>query len=672
MTESSPSLGSRRSFLASALAAGAAAPLLSGAPAAAATAAPTTVPAQPRTGLPTAGARDEARWQTCLGVARQLLLVGPKDEDLKLAYLRTLIDEGLPKTTRPKNVLVIGAGISGIVSALLLKGAGHNVTVLEANGNRIGGRIKTFRRGPESARAPFSDPELHAEAGAMRIPDTHVLTLALMDKLKLKRQPFYDVDIVPGTGHPDAPPPAVSYTAFTGETWTNGPGGTGYTAPDKASNTWIWANGVRARYAEYAADPRAVNRGFGMSPDVLDETTHNQLTAILAPVYDYYSVQSGSGRKNMPFEQWVQGWAQLIYDFDGYSMGRFLTEHAQLTDGTLEGIGTIENETSRLPLGFIHSFLDFSDIAPGTSYWELTGGTATLPYALAPGVADVLKMNRRVVELEYYDPTQDCKDCTHVGANGPKVWVRTVRESGSEDVPGAEVPGSSEEFTADVAIVTVPFSSLRHVQISPLMSYRKRRAVIELHYDAATKVLLEFNRRWWEFTEDDWKRELDAIRPGLYDQYQAAGGPPAANVVGGGSVTDNPNRFIYHPSHQIGESRGGVVLAAYTWADDAVRWDSLEEQERYSYALRGMQEVYGRRIEAFYTGHGKTQSWVRNRYACGEAAILAPDQLTQLHPAIGTPEGPLHFAGEHTSLKHAWIEGALESAVRTALEVNAL
>ncbi len=32
----------------------------------------------------------------------------------------------------------------------------------------------------------------------------------------------------------------------------------------------------------------------------------------------------------------------------------------------------------------------------------------------------------------------------------------------------------------------------------------------------------------------------------------------------------------------------------------------------------------------------------------------------------------VHFAGEHTSLKHSWIEGALESAVRAALEVNTL
>ncbi|MGW9432965.1 FAD-dependent oxidoreductase, partial [Streptomyces decoyicus] len=33
-------------------------------------------------------------------------------------------------------------------------------------------------------------------------------------------------------------------------------------------------------------------------------------------------------------------------------------------------------------------------------------------------------------------------------------------------------------------------------------------------------------------------------------------------------------------------------------------------------------------------------------------------------------EGPVHFAGEHVSLKHAWIEGAVETAVRAAIAVN--
>jgi len=34
------------------------------------------------------------------------------------------------------------------------------------------------------------------------------------------------------------------------------------------------------------------------------------------------------------------------------------------------------------------------------------------------------------------------------------------------------------------------------------------------------------------------------------------------------------------------------------------------------------------------------------------------------------PEGRIHFAGEHASLAHAWIQGATESGLRTAHEVH--
>jgi monoamine oxidase len=252
------------------------------------------------------------------------------------------------------------------------------------------------------------------------------------------------------------------------------------------------------------------------------------------------------------------------------------------------------------------------------------------------------------------------------------------------------------------------------------MSYKKRRAVIETHYDQATKVLLEFSHRWWEFTEDDWREELDRIGPGLYEYYRQAGpaltlaetdsapaltfsgadagllgaavkdssvteemrelnsslplrGPavrPATHCFGGGSAADNPNRFMYYPSHRVEGSTGGVVLASYCWSDDAARWDSMRGSERYVYALRNLQALHGRRIEVFFTGRGATKSWARDPYAFGEAAIYTAHQMTSFHLDVSRPEGPVHFAGEHTSLKHAWIEGALESAVRAALAVH--
>ncbi|WP_248958681.1 flavin monoamine oxidase family protein [Sphaerisporangium perillae] len=596
-------------------------------------AAPATAAAAPLHTAPGRAARTPG-WDTCLEVARDLLLVGEDGSDLKLRYLRVLIDKGLPKTRSPKKVLIVGAGISGLVAATLLKQAGHQVTVIEANGNRIGGRIKTFQTG-------FADPAQYAEAGAMRIPGFHPLTLALIDKLGIPRRPFYNVDVRPGA-EASGPTPPVVYTSRGGHVWRSGPAKGEFRAPRRLNHTWIRVNGISQRRDEYAADPRRINASFGLKDR---RTTAQILDDALDPVRDHFSVTRGGRRVDKPLPDLIRGWARVLREFDGYSMHRFLTEHAGLSDAAIDAIGTVENLTSRLPLAFMHTFLTRSLVNPSATYWEMAGGSRLLPYRLEPGLREEIRMDRRAVRIS---------------TSGGGVRIETVSEKGSDESSSApQTP--TETFHGDVAIITIPFPALRHVEIAPAMSYAKRRAVIELHYDSATKVLLEFRKRWWEWDEDEWKRELGPrYRPG-----------PATHVTGGGSVADNANRFTYYPSHRVQGSEGGVVLASYVWSDDASRWDSMDDAERYGYALRGLREVHGDRITEFYTGRGQTQSWLRNRYAFGEAAVFLPGQMTEIHPAIAVPEGPLHFAGEHTSLKHAWIEGSLESAVRAALEVNA-
>ncbi|MFI1731198.1 flavin monoamine oxidase family protein [Streptomyces acidicola] len=664
------------------------------------------------TDIPRDNSATRARWQTCLRLARELLLVGPDGKDLKLEYLHTLIDTGhLGPTRHPrKKILVIGAGITGLVAGRLLKDAGHDVTILEANANRVGGRIKTFRT--TKHHQPFADPAQYAEAGAMRLPDFHPLVLALVDKLGLGRRQFYNVDIDPRTGSgPDVPVPPVTYTSFSGRTWTYGDDSPDFREPDKRGNSWIRSNRVQVRRAEYAAGPERINEGFHLTDDEVRAPAVKMVDEALESLRDYYSDVVDGKRVNKPFDEWVEGWARVIRDFDGYSMGAFLRDHAGLSDEAIEAVGTLENMSSRLHLSFFHNFLSRSDINPAVRYWEIPGGSWRLPHALYQGLRDEVQLGRRMIRLEYHDPSRDT-DPEGTGAVGPDGWgvaVQTVDEDDPKELPRL--------WTADLAIVTIPFSALRFVEIVPSMSYKKRRAVIETHYDQATKVLLEFSHRWWEFTEDDWRDALEGIAPGLYEYYRrgheadtesvfvptlpepGAGllgaavkdsgvteemrqidsslplrGPalrPATHCFGGGSATDNPNRFMYYPSHPIEDSTGGgVVLASYSWSDDAARWDSMPKTERYLYALRNLQALHGRRIEVFFTGRGATQSWARDPYAFGEAAIYTAHQMTSFHLDVSRPEGPVHFAGEHTSLKHAWIEGALESAVRAALAVH--
>jgi len=79
---------------------------------------------------------------------------------------------------RGRKVAILGAGISGLVSAYELKRAGWDVTVIEAR-ERIGGRVWTVRGGDRIVQtgrpdqvAGFSDG-LYFNAGAARIPHAH-------------------------------------------------------------------------------------------------------------------------------------------------------------------------------------------------------------------------------------------------------------------------------------------------------------------------------------------------------------------------------------------------------------------------------------------------------------------------------------------------------------------
>ena len=99
-----------------------------------------------------------------------------------VADLIALAEEGLPRRENSaKKIVVIGAGMAGLVAAQALIRAGHEVLLLEAQA-RVGGRVQTLRE-------PFTDG-LYAEAGAMRIPRSHALTLSYLRRFGVGTAPF--------------------------------------------------------------------------------------------------------------------------------------------------------------------------------------------------------------------------------------------------------------------------------------------------------------------------------------------------------------------------------------------------------------------------------------------------------------------------------------------------
>ena len=120
--------------------------------------------------------------------------------ELSAEQLLELLRGGLPPAQRSsRRIVIVGAGIAGLVAGWLLLRVGHRVTLLEAR-SRMGGRIYTHRM-PMGA--------LFAEYGAMRFPRQHRLGQYLIHEL-------FGLETAPFVAHNDA-----SYVHLNGQTIRN-------------------------------------------------------------------------------------------------------------------------------------------------------------------------------------------------------------------------------------------------------------------------------------------------------------------------------------------------------------------------------------------------------------------------------------------------------------------
>jgi monoamine oxidase len=108
------------------------------------------------------------------------------------AYAGSIDLSGAPSNTQ---ILVLGAGLAGLIAAYELRRAGYQVNVLEYN-DRVGGRSWTLRGGDEYTelggfhqRCEF-DAGLYLNPGPWRIPYHHYAMLDYAKRLKVPLEPF--------------------------------------------------------------------------------------------------------------------------------------------------------------------------------------------------------------------------------------------------------------------------------------------------------------------------------------------------------------------------------------------------------------------------------------------------------------------------------------------------
>lgn len=470
----------------------------------------------------------------------------------------------IPDPAKPLHVVIVGAGLAGLVCAYELERRGHRVTILEADARHVGGRVRTLRL----------NNGLYGEAGAMRIPTRHELTRHYVKEFDLPLRNFVH-------SNPQA------YAFFRGERQRRGDVG-------KMGHLYALPDSERGRTPDDFFD-----MSIGRALKSLSEAEAKDLSAV-----------TPATAKIRAFDQ--QSLQQLG---EAAGLSAEAIEFLAVATGSEALMLSAATETLREELLDVWS----------QGFDEIPGGTDLLPSAFAAKLRSKPRMGCEVITL-----TQSA-DRTRAGA--------IYRENGLQ-----------KQVEGDFLLCTLPCPVLSRIEVQPTLSGPKWRAIRELNYDSSTKVLAVARRRFWE-TDD-----------GIY---------------GGGTFTDLPLATAYYPSDNAQAkservSRGpGVMLASYSWGQAARRLASLDHPARAEVTLRHLARVHPQLREPGMIRETRSWSWDNHALSGGAFAWFMPGQHTALYADLISPEGRIHFAGEHASLTHTWMQGSLESGLRATREMLA-
>jgi monoamine oxidase len=460
----------------------------------------------------------------------------------KFLGLATFAAAGLPACAQvnrgagaKKRVIVLGAGLAGLVAADELTQAGYDVTVLEAR-QRCGGRVLTLRE-------PFADG-LQAEAGALFVSHRHHLTLKYVAEFGLFLEPAL---------------PMFEARLF-------------YVRGQRVVGNW-------GGKIEWPYDLTAEERKLG----------HVGLWARY--------VESGP---TLPEE-----------NLDRMSVAEFLRWRgaseeavALLRVGYLDMIGDgIESYSA------LHMLRRLALAPTAEQRYTIRGGSDQLPKAFATKLDGKVQYECPVVRIE-------------PGERSAGVVVSRA--------------GVRERLRADHVICTLPFSVLRHIDVSPPFSAKKTRSIEQLPYTSVARVFLQFRRKVW--TSEN-----------LYFL----------------TTTDLPIKWIFE--HTISQPGRRGILEAQALGADARRLARMAENERVEFALSQLEQVFAGARKDYE--RGASVCWDEDPYSRGAFSYFRPGEVLPLAPHLAEAEGRVHFAGDHTSAWSGWMQGALESGLRAAREI---
>lgn len=464
----------------------------------------------------------------------------------------------LRRRSRPKQVVVLGAGLAGLAAAFELQRAGHEVTVLEAR-PQAGGRVRTLRDA-------FGDG-LYAEAGG---------------------QAFYPVE----------PNYAATYAQEFGLT-EEPPGPTGLGRLFYFRDSLIHPQG---NDTEWPLELTPEERKLGLSG-----IRQKYITPAVSELVDLTD---------------SSGWsAEAIERFDDVSFEGLLrsrgaspaaVELLRIADFDYVGEGA-DHYSALDMLGQAYN-VRAAIQRLRSRFFSIAGGNDLLPRAFAMRLGNRVRYGAAATRIEW-SPTR------------VTVYYRQLHRD--------------RRVSADYLVCAIPFSVLRGLDVSPPFSVGKRWAIEELAYASVSRTYIQCREKFW-------------VRRGL----------------SGWASTDLPTTYFWESTSGQPGKRG--VLQGYIMGPHARRFDDLPDRARSRFVTEQAGRIF-RDVES-YAEEAVSFSWDAEQWSRGAYAWLRPGDGSRLWPHRASPEGRVHFAGEHTStwFLHGSMQGALESGMRAAREINEL
>jgi monoamine oxidase len=265
--------------------------------------------------------------------------------------------------------------------------------------------------------------------------------------------------------------------------------------------------------------------------------------------------------------------------------------------------------TERIPSAQYIAQPPFPTSLNRSEYRKIRGGMFQLPQAFSNSLSDKI----------FYDSAVNS-----VFQDGDKVVVNT--ENG-------------QQHNADRILCTVPLPVLNKIEFSPALSEQKMLAASGgYQYTASSRFFTQFSQRFW-----------------LNDGLNAWGD------------SDLPEE-IWQPTWDDNASTG--IIQSYLRGAVATQFDGLSHSQQVESVHNRWQTAFPDLRQHIATTH--VHSWAAETWSGSAYASPSPAEELALGSHISMAEDRVHFAGEHASEFHGWIQGALESGLRAATEIHQL